>query len=77
MSSDFLSRPILDWDNIALLYAGVQKNAGPAGLTIAIIAREYYDREKKIPQASFVTVLMPKIRVCTIHHLVFKSICFY
>ena len=47
MSSDFLSRPILDWDNIALLYAGVQKNAGPAGLTIAIIAREYYDREKE------------------------------
>lgn len=35
-SSDFLSRPIAV-DRYALLYAGAQKNAGPAGLTIAIV----------------------------------------
>ena len=35
-SSDFLSRPI-DVGRFGLLYAGAQKNAGPAGVTIAIV----------------------------------------
>ncbi|MGZ8646649.1 MAG: 3-phosphoserine/phosphohydroxythreonine transaminase [Actinomycetota bacterium] len=35
-SSDFLSRPV-DISSYALLYAGAQKNAGPAGVTIAIV----------------------------------------
>ena len=35
-SSDFLSRPI-DIGRYALLYAGAQKNAGPAGVTVAIV----------------------------------------
>ena len=35
-SSDFLSRPV-DIASHGLLYAGAQKNAGPAGVTIAII----------------------------------------
>lgn len=35
-SSDFLSRPI-PIERYALLYAGAQKNAGPAGVTIIII----------------------------------------
>ncbi|MFN3604869.1 MAG: 3-phosphoserine/phosphohydroxythreonine transaminase [Leptonema sp. (in: bacteria)] len=44
MSSDFISRPI-DWDTIGLVYAGLQKNAGPAGMTVVIIDKEYYKRE--------------------------------
>ncbi len=36
VSSDFLSRPI-DVARYALLYAGAQKNAGPAGVTVVII----------------------------------------
>jgi phosphoserine aminotransferase len=35
-SSDFLSRPV-EVARYAVLYAGAQKNAGPAGLTIAIV----------------------------------------
>jgi phosphoserine aminotransferase len=35
-SSDFLSRPV-ESDRYAVLYAGAQKNAGPAGLTIAVV----------------------------------------
>ena len=35
-SSDFLSRPI-DVSRFALLYAGAQKNAGPAGVTVVIV----------------------------------------
>jgi phosphoserine aminotransferase len=35
-SSDFLSRPI-DVSRYAVLYAGAQKNAGPAGVTIVIV----------------------------------------
>lgn len=36
MSSDFLSRPI-DFSRFGLIYAGAQKNIGPAGLTIVLI----------------------------------------
>jgi phosphoserine aminotransferase len=36
MSSDFCSRPI-DVARYGLVYAGAQKNAGPAGVTIAIV----------------------------------------
>ena len=36
MSSDFISRP-LPVERYAMLYAGAQKNAGPAGVTIVVI----------------------------------------
>lgn len=42
-SSNFLSRP-LPMDRYGLLYAGAQKNAGPAGLTIAIIREDALER---------------------------------
>jgi phosphoserine aminotransferase len=45
MSSHFLSRPV-DVSKFALLYAGAQKNAGPAGLTFVIV------REDLIGQAA-------------------------
>jgi phosphoserine aminotransferase len=38
-SSDFLSRPVAV-DRYAVLYAGAQKNAGPAGLTIAVVRND-------------------------------------
>jgi phosphoserine aminotransferase len=38
MSSDFLSQPV-DVSKYALIYAGAQKNAGPAGVVV-VIARE-------------------------------------
>jgi phosphoserine aminotransferase len=42
-SSDFLSRP-LDIERYGLLYACAQKNAGPAGLTLAIIRDDVLER---------------------------------
>jgi phosphoserine aminotransferase len=42
-SSDFLSRPV-DIAGHALLYAGAQKNAGPAGVTVAIISDDLLAR---------------------------------
>jgi phosphoserine aminotransferase len=39
MSSDFLSRPI-DAARYAVIYAGAQKNAGPAGVTVVILKDE-------------------------------------
>jgi phosphoserine aminotransferase len=42
-SSDFLSRPI-PVERYALIYAGAQKNAGPAGLTIVIIRDDMIER---------------------------------
>ena len=38
-SSDFLSRPV-PVSRYAVLYAGAQKNAGPAGLTVAIVRED-------------------------------------
>ncbi|MEA2550464.1 MAG: phosphoserine aminotransferase [Actinomycetota bacterium] len=43
MSSDFLSRPV-DVGRYGLIYAGAQKNAGPAGVTVAIVRQDLLDR---------------------------------
>ncbi|HTB22935.1 MAG TPA: 3-phosphoserine/phosphohydroxythreonine transaminase [bacterium] len=39
-SSDFLSHG-MDWSKASLVYAGAQKNAGPAGLTIVVIKKSF------------------------------------
>ncbi|HNN97260.1 MAG TPA: 3-phosphoserine/phosphohydroxythreonine transaminase [Pseudomonadota bacterium] len=39
MSSDFLSRPT-DISRYSLVYAGAQKNAGPAGVTVVLLREE-------------------------------------
>ena len=38
-SSHFLSRPI-DFSKVGMVFAGAQKNAGPAGVTIVIVRRD-------------------------------------
>lgn len=43
MSSTILSRPI-DVSEFGLIYAGAQKNVGPAGLTIVIVRRDLLGR---------------------------------
>ncbi len=43
MSSDMLSRPV-DWARLGLAYGGAQKNAGVAGLTVAVLRRDLLDR---------------------------------
>lgn len=49
-SSDFLSHAI-DWTKVALLYAGAQKNLGPAGVTVVIVREDMVARAraKKLP----------------------------
>ena len=42
-SSDFLSRPI-DLDRYGLIYAGAQKNIGPAGVTVILIRDDFLAR---------------------------------
>ena len=42
-SSDFLSHPV-PVDKYGLLYAGAQKNIGPAGVAVAIIRKDLLDR---------------------------------
>ncbi|HEX7053325.1 MAG TPA: 3-phosphoserine/phosphohydroxythreonine transaminase [Burkholderiales bacterium] len=46
MSSHFLSRPI-DVSQYGLIYAGAQKNVGPAGLTIVIVREDLLGRAQK------------------------------
>ncbi len=49
MSSTILSRPI-DVSKFGVIYAGAQKNIGPAGLTVAIVRNDLLEREKgKVP----------------------------
>lgn len=43
-SSDFLSRPI-DLDRYGLIYAGAQKNLGPAGATIVLIRKSFLEKQ--------------------------------
>lgn len=42
-SSDFLSRPI-DVDRYGLIYAGAQKNIGPAGVTAVLVRDSFLER---------------------------------
>jgi phosphoserine aminotransferase len=46
MSSDFCSRPV-DIKKFALIYAGAQKNVGPAGCTIVIIRNDLIAKSPK------------------------------
>ncbi|HQN45196.1 MAG TPA: 3-phosphoserine/phosphohydroxythreonine transaminase [Anaerolineaceae bacterium] len=49
MSSDFLSQPV-DVSPYAMIYAGAQKNAGPAGVVVAIIREDLLARvPEKLP----------------------------
>lgn len=44
-SSDFLSRP-LDIDKYGLIYAGAQKNVGPAGATVVMIRKSFLGKQR-------------------------------
>jgi phosphoserine aminotransferase len=49
MSSDIFSRP-LDIDRFALIYAGAQKNMGPAGVTLVIVRKDLLGKvDRPIP----------------------------
>ena len=49
MSSDFLSQPV-DVSKYGMIYAGAQKNAGPAGVTVVIIREDLLARTpEKLP----------------------------
>lgn len=45
-SSDILSRPI-DLDKYGLIYAGAQKNIGPAGVTIVMVKKSFMETQRK------------------------------
>lgn len=44
-SSNFLSKPI-NIDRYGLIYAGAQKNLGPAGVTVVIVRKDFIERSK-------------------------------
>ncbi|MCC6531035.1 MAG: 3-phosphoserine/phosphohydroxythreonine transaminase [Burkholderiales bacterium] len=52
MSSDILSRP-LDVSRFGLIYAGAQKNIGPAGLTVVIVRDDLLGRAMPATPAVF------------------------
>lgn len=44
-SSDFLSHPI-DMDKYGIIYAGAQKNLGPAGVTVVMIRKSFLESQR-------------------------------
>jgi phosphoserine aminotransferase len=49
MSSDIFSRPV-DGKNFGLIYAGAQKNMGPAGITLVVIRKDLIGKSgRKLP----------------------------
>ena len=54
MSSCFLSAPIRDFHRYAAIYAGAQKNVGPAGVTVYIVRKDLLE---KGPQSICPTIL--------------------
>src|SRR5690625_3602479 len=51
-SSHFLSRPI-DFGKAGLVYAGAQKNAGPAGVTVVIVRRNLIGHASPVCPSAF------------------------
>lgn len=51
-SSNFLSRPI-DFTRAAMVYAGAQKNAGPAGVTLVIVRKDLLGRALSVCPSAF------------------------
>jgi phosphoserine aminotransferase len=47
-SSEFMSRPHPVQD-CALVYGGAQKNLGPAGVVLALVRKDLYAKQKKVP----------------------------
>lgn len=52
MSSDFMSRPV-EVERYGLIYAGAQKNVGPAGVTIVIVRDELIGQALPITPSAF------------------------
>jgi phosphoserine aminotransferase len=46
MSSNFLSRT-MDYTKFDLIYAGAQKNVGPAGATVVVIKKSFLEKQKE------------------------------
>ena len=47
-SSEFMSRPH-PVNECAIVYGGAQKNLGPAGVVLAIVRKDLYAKQKKVP----------------------------
>jgi len=54
MSSDILTRK-LPLDRFGLIYAGAQKNIGPAGATVVIVRKDMLDRPTPRPLTNYTT----------------------
>jgi len=51
-SSHFLSRPV-DFSRVGLIYAGAQKNAGPAGVTVVVVRKDLIGHALPICPSAF------------------------
>ena len=70
MSSNILSKPI-DWSKFGLVYAGMQKNIGPAGLALVIV------RDDLLDQAQSATPTLIHYKTQAKYHSAFNTLPFF
>jgi phosphoserine aminotransferase len=58
VSSNFLSRPIANIERFALIFAGAQKNIGPAGVTVLILRDDLLQLHRKHLHQHSIPVMM-------------------
>jgi len=59
MSSEFCSTKV-DWDKYAVVYAGAQKNVGPAGVTMVIVREDMLNKSRKDTPLMFDWTILDK-----------------
>jgi phosphoserine aminotransferase len=67
MSSDIFSR-VLDFTQFDLIYAGAQKNMGPAGTTLVVVKEGILGKNAAISRACSITKSISPPKACTIRH---------
>jgi phosphoserine aminotransferase len=72
LSSNILSE-VVDVSRFGLIFAGAQKNMGPAGVTVVIIRKDLIGHAMDITPTMFDYVHMPRTAPCTIRRRLIRS----
>ena len=65
MSSNFCSKPV-DVSKYALIYAGAQKNIGPAGVVVVIVREELVGKARWVHLSITAYRRLPRSPTCTL-----------
>jgi phosphoserine aminotransferase len=63
MSSDIFSR-VIDFNAFSLIYAGAQKNMGPAGVNLVVVDKNILGRTDRAIQPSWIIATISAMAAC-------------